>query len=113
MAFLAAPGVAKKRGSLVGGILLADRELSVPPMHVTIVGSKKDPKARVLFAAACAQPGPYKRVEWSDPGEEKLPNPDVEFPPLEQAAAFVCTDRRCSAPIYDGARIADFTRRKQ
>ncbi|MEP6957036.1 MAG: hypothetical protein ABI883_09425, partial [Chthoniobacterales bacterium] len=108
MAFLAAPGVAKKRGFLVGGILLADRELSAPPLHVTVVGRKNDPKARALFAAARALPVPYKRIEWSDPTAEKLPNPDVEFPPIDEAAAFVCTDRRCSRPIIDGAQLAAF-----
>lgn len=108
MAYLAAPGIAKKRGFLGGGILLADHELNTPPLHLTIVGGKSDEKARELFAAARALPDPYKRLEWSDPSEPKLPNPDVEFPPLEQAAAFVCTDRRCSRPIFEGAQIAEF-----
>nr|MDQ2659183.1 DUF255 domain-containing protein [Verrucomicrobiota bacterium] len=38
MNYLAAPGVAKKRGFLVGGILLADHELNTPPLHLTVVG---------------------------------------------------------------------------
>jgi uncharacterized protein YyaL (SSP411 family) len=111
MRYLAAPRVAERRGFLVGGILLADRELSAPALHLTIVGGKGDPKARELFAAALRQPAPYKRVEWSDPKEGALPNPDVEYPALEKAAAFVCTDRRCSAPIFDPARISSFLRR--
>lgn len=113
LAYLAAPGVAQKRGFLVGGILLADRELSTPPLHLTVVGGKGDANARALFAAACAQAYPYKRVEWSDPGEAKLPNPDVEFPSLDRAAVFVCNDRRCSVPIFDGAKIGAFTGRKR
>ena len=40
-------------GKEVGGILLADRERSSEPTHVTIVGSKTDPAAAELFAAAC------------------------------------------------------------
>jgi hypothetical protein len=33
MRYLAVPVVAERRGFLVGGILLADRELSAPPLH--------------------------------------------------------------------------------
>ncbi len=113
MRYLAVPAVAERRGFLVGGILLADRELSAPPLHLTVVGSKSDPKARALFAAALRQAAPYKRVEWSDPKEGPLPNPDVEYPALEEAAAFVCTDRRCSAPIFDEAKIASFLARQR
>ena len=108
MRYLAAPGVAERRGFLVGGILLADWELGRPPLHLTIVGGKHDPKARALFAAALRQSAPYKRVEWSDPKEGPLPNPDMEYPAFDEAAAFVCTERRCSAPIFDGAKIEFF-----
>ena len=108
MRYLAVPVVAERRGFLVGGILLADRELRAPPFHLTVVGSKHDPKARDLFATAVRQPIPYKRVEWWDPAEGPLPNSDVEYPTFEQAAAFICTDRRCSAPIFDGAKISSF-----
>ena len=111
MRYLAAPGVAARRGFLVGGILLADRELSRPPLHLTVVGGKNDPKARQLFAAALRQPAPYKRVEWWDEKEGPLPNPDVEYPALDRAAAFVCTERSCSAPIFDEAKISAFSKR--
>jgi uncharacterized protein YyaL (SSP411 family) len=112
MRYLAAPGVAKRRGFLVGGILLADRELSRPPLHLTIVGSKSDSKARELFDAALRQPNPYKRVEWWDPREGLMPNPDVEYPSLDRAAAFICTDRSCSAPIFEVAKFDAFLRAK-
>jgi uncharacterized protein YyaL (SSP411 family) len=111
MRYLAAPGVAERRGFLVGGILLADRELSRPPLHLTIVGSKSDPKARQLFSAALRQSAPYKRVEWWDEKEGPLPNPDVKYPALDRAAAFVCTERSCSAPIFDEAKISVFVKR--
>ncbi len=111
MRFLAAPGVAARRGFLVGGILLADRELSRPPLHLTIVGGKGDPKARELFAAALGVAAPYRRLEWWDAKEGPLPNPDVEYPALERAAAFVCTERTCSAPIFDAAKISAFLQR--
>ena len=109
MRFLAAPGVAARRGFLVGGILLADRELSRPRLHLTVVGSKGDAKARSLFNAALRQPEPYKRVEWWDRKEGPLPNADVEYPVFDQAAAFVCTERSCSAPIFDPAQIASLS----
>jgi len=111
MRYLAAPSVAERRGFLVGGILLADRELSRPPLHLTIVGPKNDTSARKLFAAALRQPAPYKRMEWWDEKEGPLPNPDVPYPTLDRAAAFVCTDRSCSAPIFEPAKIDAFIRR--
>jgi uncharacterized protein len=100
MQFLSAPRVADRRGFLVAGILLADREIGAAPLHVAIVGHRSDPAARALFAAALKQPATYKRVEWWDRDEGALPNPDVQYPELEQAAAFLCTDRSCSAPIF-------------
>ena len=72
MRHLAAPGIAERRGFQVGGILLADRELSAPPLHITVVGSKNDPAARSLFLAALKQPATYKRVEWLDETEGPL-----------------------------------------
>jgi uncharacterized protein YyaL (SSP411 family) len=100
MRFLSASGVPDRRGFLVAGILLADREIGAAPLHLAIVGRKSDPAARALFAAALKQPVAYKRVEWWDKDEGALPNPDVQYPQLEQAAAFLCTDRSCSAPIF-------------
>ena len=41
---------------VVPGALLADRELSREPAHVTIVGAKDDPAAQALYAAARAYP---------------------------------------------------------
>ena len=110
MRYLTAPAVAKSRGFQVGGILLADRELNAPPLHITVVGSKQDAAARALFASALFQSATYKRVEWWDTNEGPLPNPDVEYPQFGKPAAFVCTDRRCSAPIFDGAKINAFAK---
>jgi uncharacterized protein YyaL (SSP411 family) len=100
MRFLSAPGVADRRGFLVAGILLADREIDVAPLHLTIVGRKTDPAAKALFLAALQQPVSYKRLEWWDSADGPLPNPDVEYPQLEKAAAFICKQNSCSAPAY-------------
>jgi len=85
--------------------LLADLELGRPPLHVTIVGHKDDPTAQALFQAALRYPAGYKRLEWWDTREGKLPNPDVQYPELSEAAAFVCTNRVCSAPIFNPADV--------
>jgi len=105
MRHLAAPAVAERRGFQVGGILLSDRELSTPPLHITVVGSKSDPAARALFLAALKQPATYKRVEWLDETEGPLRNADVEYPRIDKAAAFLCTDRSCSAPIFTTEKL--------
>jgi uncharacterized protein YyaL (SSP411 family) len=86
--------------------LLADVEISRPPLHLTIVGHKDDPAAQALFQSALHYPANYKRLEWWDTREGKLPNPDVQYPELSKAAAFVCTSRVCSAPIFNPADLA-------
>ena len=49
-------------------------------------------------------PSFYKRLEWWDTREGKLPNPDVQYPSVPRAAAYVCTERTCSAPIFNAGR---------
>lgn len=108
MKFLSAPSVGEHQGFEVAGILLAAQELGTPPLHLTVVGRKDDPEARALFRAAAGHRTTYKRVEWWDSREGNLPNPDVEYPQFDRAAAFVCTDRSCSAPIFNPAKITEF-----
>ena len=97
MRFLANPAVARQYA--VAGLLLVDRELTRPPTHLTIVGSKSNEDAAKLFQTALQYPSGYKRVEWWDRAEGAMPNPDVEYPQLAQPAAFVCTQKSCSSPI--------------
>jgi uncharacterized protein YyaL (SSP411 family) len=107
MRYLADPAVAL--GSLTEpGVLLADDEIASEPLHLTVVGSKSDPRATELFAGVKRVFGIYKRAEWWDRDEGALPNPDVNYPPIARPAAFVCTDRRCSLPIFAADRIAEF-----
>jgi uncharacterized protein YyaL (SSP411 family) len=90
------------------GPLLADYELSAEPLHLTIVGSKTDPNAKNLFDQALRYPSSYKRLEWWDPGQGpagRLPNPDVQYPSLKESAAFICTSRTCSPPIFKPADL--------
>jgi len=86
---------------LLPGALLAANELERPPLHVTIVGPKSDPAAQALHKAARALPVGYMRLDWWDRAEGAMPNDDVRYPALDQAAAFVCTDKVCSLPIFE------------
>jgi hypothetical protein len=106
MRYVATPQIAEARGPWIAGILLAGSELSSEPLHVTIVGSKQDSVAASLFKEALKCPVIYKRVEWWAPQDGPPPSPDVQYPSLKAAAAFVCTNKTCSAPITSPATLA-------
>ena len=99
MRYLASPVVVNSQGFGTGGILLADLELRTEPIHVAVVGGKKDAAARALFSAALAGAPGFARVEWYDPEEGPLPHADVEYPVSPKARAFLCTGNSCSPPI--------------
>jgi uncharacterized protein YyaL (SSP411 family) len=99
MRYLAAQPIATRLP--VASVLLTEYEVTRPPLHLTVVGSKSDPAAQSLFRAALKYPSFYKRVEWWDTHEGKLPNPDVQYPSVARAAAYICTQRTCSPPIFD------------
>jgi uncharacterized protein YyaL (SSP411 family) len=87
------------------GALLADRELSREPAHVTIVGVKDDPAARALYEAARSYPTRYFRIEWLDRREGPLPVADIEYPEMPEAAAFACANGACSVPVFTPAEV--------
>ncbi|MBV8391547.1 MAG: thioredoxin domain-containing protein, partial [Alphaproteobacteria bacterium] len=91
---------------VVPGALLADRELGREPAHVTIVGAKNDPAAQALYAAARRYPTRYLRIEWFDRKEGPLPAADVEYPEMDEAAAFACANGACSTPVFTPAKVA-------
>lgn len=93
------------------GTLLADRELAVEPTHITIVGYKDAPQAALLHKAGRAYPALYKRLDWWDTREGPLPNPDVQYPELDQPAAFACANRICSLPAFSAEELADNVKR--
>lgn len=99
MRYLASSTVSESQVFDTGGILLADWELGREPLHVTVVGDKKDPQAAALFRTALAGIPGYARVEWYDPSEGPLPHADVEYPAGTKARAFLCTSNSCSPPI--------------
>ena len=103
MRYLATPEVAK--AWLSAPILLSESEFTRPPVHITVVGSKKDPTAKALFQTAISTGATYRRVEWWDPSEGALPHADVQYPSLNHPAAFLCTATTCSSPISDRAAL--------
>jgi uncharacterized protein len=105
--YLAAPAVALSEIT-EPGILLADDENHADPLHLTVDGSKTDASAAELFSTLRHLPQWYKRIEWWDRAEGNLPNPDVGYPPTKRAAAFVCTENRCSLPIYTSGDVKAF-----
>jgi uncharacterized protein YyaL (SSP411 family) len=82
-------------------VLLAEMQFTREPIHITVVGGKKDAGAQGLFRTALSAGPLYKRVEWWDPSEGPLPRGDVQYPTLNRPAAFLCTASACSSPIFD------------
>ncbi len=103
MLYLIQPDNAKQLP--VATVLLADKEISQQPLHLTIVGSKNDVQAQQLYAASLAYPSLYKRIEWYDKDEGPLPNNDIKYPDISKAAVFICTQQRCSLPLLNPAEI--------
>jgi len=107
MRYLAEPRIALSEIT-EPGILLADDELHADPLHLTVMGAKSDPAAKLLFSTLQHLPPWYKRIEWWD--KTDLPNADVSYPSPKRAAAFVCTENRCSLPIFAADEIAEFVK---
>ncbi len=100
------PGTVDRRGSYIGGVLLAGDELRTEPLHVTVVGHKDDPAAQALFAAARRAPTAYKLVEWWDRREGLPPRGESIFPDFERSAAYLCANGACSSPIADAQALS-------
>ena len=94
------------RFAILPGVMQANDEVAGDPLHITIVGNKTDTRSLSLHRAALRQGAGYRRIEWWDPTEGKLVNPDVEYPALGRPAAFVCNDRSCSLPLFEPEAIA-------
>lgn len=95
------PQTVNRRGSYVGGLLLANDELRTEPLHVTVVGRRDDPVAKALYAAALRAPTAYRLVEWWDRREGQPPRGESIFPDLDHSAAYLCANGACSSPITD------------
>jgi uncharacterized protein len=95
------------------GIFLAAPEVVAGPLHIAIVGSKTNESNKKLYAAGLAIANTYKQIEWWDEVEGKLPIHDVEYPKLDKPAAFLCTGKRCSFPIYEENGFSKLIKRNQ
>lgn len=104
MRYLTASQITDSRRFLAG-VLLVDYQLANDPTHVTVVGRKRDVAAQALYNAALRYPAGYRRIEWWDKHEGAMPNPDVQYPELPKAAAFICTNKTCSLPIFEPQKI--------
>lgn len=104
MRYLATPEIARIPFS--ASTLIADFELNQDPTHITVVGHKDDPVAQTLYQAALRYPATYKRLDWWDKREGPMPNPDVQYPELSKPAAFICTEKRCSLPVFKPEALA-------
>ncbi len=99
MSLLSNPTIAERLPT--AGVLSAAIELSEDPMHITVIGPKANSQTKELFLLArSAYPLTYRRVELWDRSDGPLTNIDVQYPELDQPAAFVCADRRCSLPLF-------------
>jgi uncharacterized protein YyaL (SSP411 family) len=105
MQYLTAPQTATHHGYMVGGLLLADREISQDPIHITVLGLRDSTESLALFHTAIGYFDQYKRIDFFDPKVGPPPNTDVEFPVLTNPAAFLCTQTSCSAPMFDAKRL--------
>jgi len=104
LAWLVAMG---EQGMILPGALLAEHELSVEPVHLTIVGRRDDEAAARLYARARAFPARYLRLEWWDRRDGSLPNNEIEYPEFDRPAAFACSANFCSLPAFDPEEIDD------
>lgn len=105
MSYLAAYAAANAERFLPG-VLMADTHVDDTPIHIAIVGHKDDAAARTLHDAALAYPADFKQIDWWDKREDALPNPEVTYPQMRAAAAFICTGTTCSPPLFDATLIA-------
>ena len=110
MRYLTAENVTNQRRFLAG-ILLADREVAKEPVHITIVGAKSNPKSQILHIEGRKYAAQYKRLDWWDVKEGPLPNPDVQYPELDQPAAFACANQICSLPVFTPDQLAKAVKR--
>ncbi|MGI9478397.1 MAG: DUF255 domain-containing protein [Hyphomicrobiaceae bacterium] len=101
MRHLTSDAVVGRRRFMLGTVL-ADDEMAIEPAHVTIVGKAGDSAADALHRAALSLPVGYRRIDRWDPASGPMLNPDVQYPAMEQAAAFACANQICSLPVFSG-----------
>lgn len=104
-AFSSVVELAGNDADVAAKFLTVDDELRHLPAHLTVVGPRTDRLAEQLFLEALKVPSAFRRVEFWDKSEGPLVNPDVKYPELSRPAAFICTEKRCSLPIFEPEKI--------
>jgi uncharacterized protein len=77
------------------------------PVHIAVVGIPGDPRANALLLEARRLYCPGKIVRGYDPQEGQPKWGEIVFPFDGRPVAFVCTDRICSAPVFQEGVIKD------
>jgi len=98
MRYLAAESVALR--PLSAGILLANRDVTEAPIHVTVVGPPSNSDAIALHTAALRSLTSHELIEIRDPSDRSPLPTSVQYPQLHRAALFLCTARACSSPVF-------------
>lgn len=70
------------------------------PIHIAVVGNFDDAMTKILLMEGQRMFCPGKIVKGFDPKEGQPKWGDIIFPYDERPVAFVCTDRMCSAPVF-------------
>lgn len=77
------------------------------PVHIAVVGTPTDPKDKALLLEGRRLFCPGKIVKGFDPNEGKPKWGEIVFPYDGRPVAFVCTDRVCSAPVFQAEAMKD------
>ncbi|PJA80086.1 MAG: hypothetical protein CO149_01345, partial [Nitrospirae bacterium CG_4_9_14_3_um_filter_51_5] len=77
------------------------------PLHIAVVGISGDARTNVLLLEGRRMFWPGKIVKGFDPREGQPRWGDIVFPYDERPVAFVCTDRMCSAPVFQAEAMKE------
>ena len=71
------------------------------PVHIVIIGDTAKHETQRLFQEGLSLYSPGKIVRSFDPHHDALKLGDITFPKTPEPAAYICTDKLCSAPVYN------------
>ena len=93
----------RRRGRRIGEYVMALEELAAEHVLLSVVGPDDD-ATRTMHFAALAVHDPRAEVELRRPEQSRYPYPG-------RAAAYLCNERRCSAPLTDAEQLPAAVRR--
>jgi uncharacterized protein YyaL (SSP411 family) len=86
---------------------LAVDEWFRPLVHIAVVGMPDDVEIKALWDEAGRLYCPRKVVKAFDPQQSTMKWGEITFPYDGKAAAFICTDQMCLAPVYQAEGMAE------